>query len=150
MKKLLLEDDGRAYWGGQDLGVTLGEWRIFAKLARKPGGYFSYRDIYDSLRGTPGFFAGDGERGVNSNVRSAIKRMRRKLRALDPTLGRNDVIVNYLAYGYGLQRDVLDTAQCCPSCGQLVIVRETVVAAPTPAPAPIPQLVPDYKAEVVS
>jgi DNA-binding response OmpR family regulator len=148
MKKLTLDHSAcSAYWGGQDLGITTGEYRILTKLASKPGSYFSYRDIYDSLRGTPGFFAGDGERGVNSNVRSAIKRIRRKLVALDPTLTKHNVIINYLAFGYCLQRDAIDTANCCPSCGQIVIImRETVVVAPTPEP--IPQCMPDYKGEV--
>lgn len=126
-----------------------GEYRILSKLASKPGSYFSYRDIYDTLRDLPGFHAGDGERGVRSNVRSAIKRLRRKLTTLDPALEMDDVIVNYTAFGYGLKRDAVDALNCCPSCGQVVIVmRETVVVA-APPPPPQPDPVPDYQRETV-
>lgn len=140
MKKLTLDHGScTVYWGGQNLGVTLGEFRILAKLATRPGCAFSYRHIYDALREVPGFHAGDGERGISANCRSAVKRIRRKLCRLDPTLSLDDVIRNYMAFGYSLKPEVLDTADCCPSCGQLILLikRETVVVAPAPEPAPI-------------
>jgi DNA-binding response OmpR family regulator len=152
MKKLTLNtDECRAYWGGHDLKATTGEFRILAKLASKPGSYFSYRDIYDNLRGTLGFHAGEGENGINGNVRSAIKRIRRKFIGIDTTLSMDDVITNFVAFGYGLKRDVVDAPRCCPSCGQVVIVmRETVVVAqPAPLPVPQPEPVPDYQRETV-
>jgi len=150
MKKLTLDHGScSAYWGGQDLGITMGEYRIISKLASKPGCYFSYRDIYDSLRACPGFHAGNGEDGINCNVRSAIKRIRRKLRLLDPATDQYDVIINYLAFGYSLNRDVIDTSHRCPSCGQIVCTpRETVVLAPVLASVPVPHLVLDHQEEV--
>lgn len=149
MDKKLTLDVGScsAYWGGANLGVTVGEYRILDKLASKPGGYFSYRNIYDNLRNTTGFHAGDGERGVSANVRSAIKRLRRKLERVDPTLTMNSVIMNYTAFGYGMHRDAVDAPRCCPSCGQIVILLRETVGAPIPEAAPQP--VPDYRQEVL-
>jgi two-component system response regulator ChvI len=42
-----------------------------------------YRAIYDQVH-YAGFVAGDGERGFKLNVRTMIKRMRRKFQAIDP------------------------------------------------------------------
>jgi len=149
MKKLLIDTDAhRAFWGGQDLRLTKGEFRLLAKLAHKPGSYFSYRDLYDALRGKPGFHAGDGERGVSQNVRSIVKRIRRRFENIDPSLGRHNVIANYMAFGYGLIRDAV-AAPCCPTCGQIVIVTPETVIVAAPAPQPEPQPVPDYQWNVV-
>jgi two-component system response regulator ChvI len=65
-------------------------------LAETPKRDFSYRDIYDIVRGR-GFVAGWGEEGYRVNVRSFIKRIRQKFRALDDTF---DSIKNYSGYGY--------------------------------------------------
>jgi two-component system response regulator ChvI len=43
----------------------------------------TYRAIYDQVH-YAGFAAGDGERGFERNVRTMIKRMRRKFEAIDP------------------------------------------------------------------
>lgn len=88
--------NSRAFWNGVDLVFTIGEYRIVELLASRPGHYFTYRAIYDRLR-HEGFIAGDGERGHWANVRSAIKRIRGKLRALDAGF---DEIQNYAAVGY--------------------------------------------------
>ena len=56
----------------------------------------TYREIYDALH-YRGFVAGCGEDGYKMNVRAAIKRIRRKFEALDPTFGR---IQNYTSFGY--------------------------------------------------
>lgn len=141
MNKLTLDRSTcSVYWGGCNLQVTIGEFRIIDKLASKPGSYFSYRDIYDSLRGSLGFLAGDGVLGLRANVRSAIKRLRRKLEALDPTIGKFDVFKNYTAFGYCLKRDVIDVSRC-PLCGQVVCTsRETVAVEPAPEPILLPLL----------
>jgi two-component system, OmpR family, response regulator ChvI len=44
-----------------------------------------------------GFIAGHGNHGYRSNVRSAIKRTRKKFLKLDPTFAE---IENYQAFGY--------------------------------------------------
>jgi hypothetical protein len=45
----------------------------------------------------PSFIAGSGTDGFRANVRSAIKRIRNKFRACDPTF---DEIENYTGFGY--------------------------------------------------
>lgn len=93
--RLSLRDDiCRAYWDGVDLGLTLGEFNIVQRL--KPGEYVSYRAIYDVMH-HEGFIAGPGPKGFWANVRSAIKRVRNKFRAIDPSF---DAIQNYTGYGY--------------------------------------------------
>jgi len=57
---------------------------------------FSYREIYDLVRGE-GFVAGWGEEGYRVNVRSFIKRIRQKFRSIDDNF---DCIKNYSGYGY--------------------------------------------------
>jgi two-component system, OmpR family, response regulator ChvI len=93
--KLLLESY-RAYWNQVDVGLTLGEYNIVHLLASKPGNFVTYRAVYDRLR-HEGFIAGEGAEGYRANVRSAIKRIRNKFRACDPTFNR---IENYTAFGY--------------------------------------------------
>jgi two-component system response regulator ChvI len=93
--KLLLESC-RAYWNQVDVDLTLGEYNIVHLLASKPGNFVTYRAVYDRLR-HEGFIAGYGAEGYRANVRSAIKRIRNKFRALDPTF---DKIENYTGFGY--------------------------------------------------
>jgi two-component system response regulator ChvI len=95
-KLLLRPDVSRVYWNDVDLGLTLGEYNIVHLLASNVGRYVTYRAIYDRLH-HEGFIAGDGPDGYRANVRSAIKRIRNKFRALDPTF---DKIENYTAFGY--------------------------------------------------
>jgi len=80
--KLVLQDS-RGFWNGTDLDLTIGEYRIIELLRSRPGRYVSYRAIYDRLR-HKGFVAGLGPNGYRVNVRSAIRRIRNKFRALDP------------------------------------------------------------------
>ena len=87
---------GRAYWNDVDLGLTIGEYNIVYLLASKAGSFVTYRAVYDRLR-YEGFIAGTGEDGFRANVRSAIKRIRNKFRACDPTF---DKIENYTGFGY--------------------------------------------------
>ncbi|MBN9535691.1 MAG: response regulator transcription factor [Alphaproteobacteria bacterium] len=86
----------RAYWGGNELNLTVGEFKIVSVLAGNIGHHVTYREIYDALH-YHGFIAGGGENGYRTNVRSAIKRIRRKFQALDPAFDR---IQNFTAFGY--------------------------------------------------
>jgi two-component system, OmpR family, response regulator ChvI len=90
----------RAFWNGVDLGLTIGEYKIVELLASRPGHFFTYRAIYDRLR-HEGFVAGEGPRGHWANVRSAIKRVRNKLRTFDSAF---DQIENYVGFGYGWRK----------------------------------------------
>ena len=95
--RVVLQLNGsRAFWNGEDVDLTFGEYRIVDLLTSKPGHYFTYRAIYDRLR-HEGFVANGGPTGHSANVRSAIKRIRNKFRDLDPTF---DSINNYQAFGY--------------------------------------------------
>ena len=80
---LLQPRKGRAEWRGRDIGLTVVEQRIVALLVAQAGQPVSYRAIYDQVH-YAGFVAGDGERGFERNVRTMIKRMRRKFEAIDP------------------------------------------------------------------
>jgi two-component system response regulator ChvI len=95
-KLLLRPDISRAYWKGVDVGLTLGEYNIVHLLASNVGLYMTYRAIYDRLH-YEGFIAGSGADGYRTNVRSALKRIRNRFRALDPTF---DHIENYAGFGY--------------------------------------------------
>src|SRR5580704_2737447 len=92
----LLLESSRAYWNQVDVDLTLGEYNIVHLLASKPGNFVTYRAVYDRLR-HEGFISGYGAEGYRANVRSAIKRIRNKFRALDPTFDR---IENYTGFGY--------------------------------------------------
>ena len=93
--KLVLQNS-RGFWNGTDLDLTAGEYRIIELLASRPGQYFPYRAIYDRLR-HEGFVSGLGPNGYRVNVRSAVKRIRNKFRALDPKFQE---IECYRAFGY--------------------------------------------------
>jgi two-component system response regulator ChvI len=95
-KLLLRPDISRANWKGVDVSLTLGEYKIVHLLASNAGRYVTYRAIYDRLH-YEGFIAGSGADGYRSNVRSAIKRIRNRFRALDPTFGETE---NYQGFGY--------------------------------------------------
>ena len=86
----------RALWDGVDLRLTVGEYNVVELLALNAGNFISYRAIYDALR-SPGFVSGRGVEGYRANVRSALKRVRNKFRALDPDF---DAIESYMAFGY--------------------------------------------------
>jgi two-component system response regulator ChvI len=87
---------GRAFWDSNRVELTLTEFTILQTLAETPKRDFSYREIYDLVRGE-GFIAGWGEEGYRVNVRSFIKRIRQKFRAIDDEF---DCIKNYSGYGY--------------------------------------------------
>ena len=93
--KLVLQNS-RGFWNGTDLDLTIGEYRIIELLRSRPGRYVPYRAIYDRLR-HKGFVAGLGPNGYRVNVRSAVKRIRNKFRALDSKFRE---IECYRAFGY--------------------------------------------------
>jgi two-component system, OmpR family, response regulator ChvI len=95
-KLVLRSDVSRAYWNDADLGLALGEYKIVHLLASNVGRYVTYRAIYDRLH-HEGFIAGSGADGYRANVRSAIRRIRKKFRSIDPTF---DKIENYSSFGY--------------------------------------------------
>lgn len=80
---LLQPHKGRAEWRGHEVGLTVAEHRIVGLLVANAGQPVTYRAIYDQVH-YAGFAAGDGERGFELNVRTIIKRLRRKFCAIDP------------------------------------------------------------------
>jgi len=95
--KLLLKPRvSRAFWDDADVGLTLTEFKIVHLLASNVGNYVTYRAVYDCMHYV-GFIAGSGENGYRTNVRSCIKRIRNKFRAIDSSFAEID---NYQSFGY--------------------------------------------------
>ncbi|MCH8035488.1 MAG: response regulator transcription factor [Proteobacteria bacterium] len=92
----LRQDIHRAYWRGAPVELTLSEFAIVRYMAIQSGGDVTYRQIYDVVRGKD-FAAGYGAEGFRANVRSFIKRIRKKFRDVDPEF---DGIDNYPGFGY--------------------------------------------------
>ena len=86
----------RIEWRGADVGLTLTEYKVVSLLAASPGKPQTYRAIYDTMH-YAGFLAGFGSDGYLVNVRSALKRIRKKFLALDPAFAE---IENFAAVGY--------------------------------------------------
>jgi len=93
----------RGYWDDHDLNLTVTEFRIVLALGSSAGEYVSYRAIYDCVH-SAGFIAGSGEDGYRTNVRSSMKRIRNKFRAVDGTFNE---IENFPAFGYRWQASAL-------------------------------------------
>src|SRR5579883_1390377 len=89
-------DINRAAWNNQTLDLTLTEFKIVALLALRAGEDVGYREIYDLVHGKD-FVAGYGAEGYRANVRTFIKRIRKKFRDVD---GEFDQIHNYAGFGY--------------------------------------------------
>ena len=89
-------DVNRALWAGQTVDLTLTEFRIVTLLVDKAGQDVGYREIYDLVHGKD-FIAGHGAEGYRANVRTFIKRIRKKFRDGDPNF---DLIENYPGFGY--------------------------------------------------
>ncbi len=79
-----------------DVDLTLTEYNIVHRLAEQIGDYVSYRAIYDCVHHA-GFIAGNGDDGYRTNVRSSMKRIRNKFRAIDADFVE---IENFPAFGY--------------------------------------------------
>jgi two-component system response regulator ChvI len=97
----LNRETSRAYWKGEEVPLTLNEFRIVDLLAGRPGRDVRYRELYDQVHGA-GFIAGSGEEGYRGNVRTLIKRIRQKFRSLDNTF---EAIENYPGFGYRWRDD---------------------------------------------
>jgi two-component system response regulator ChvI len=89
-------DTSRAYWKANELELTLTEFNILVLLATRAGQDVPYRDIYDLVHGKD-FIAGYGAEGYRANVRTFIKRIRKKFRDADSNF---DSIGNYAGFGY--------------------------------------------------
>jgi two-component system, OmpR family, response regulator ChvI len=89
-------DTNRALWAGSTVDLTLTEFKILVLLAEKAGQDVGYREIYDLVHGKD-FIAGHGAEGYRANVRTFIKRIRKKFRDSDPDFGH---IQNYAGFGY--------------------------------------------------
>jgi DNA-binding response OmpR family regulator len=86
----------RVEWKGIDAGLTVAEFKVVKLLIDHIGEFVSYRSIYDVVHYV-GFTAGTGEDGWKMNVRSLIKRLRKKFLQLDPGF---EMIENYCGHGY--------------------------------------------------
>ena len=89
-------DINRAYWRGSVIDLTLTEFLIVSLLARKPGEDIPYRELYNIVHGKA-FLAGRGTDGYRANVRTFIKRIRKKFKVVDPGF---DHVRNYAGFGY--------------------------------------------------
>jgi len=86
----------RAFWDDHAIDLTVSEFKIVHLLASNADGHVTYRAVYDCMH-YAGFIGGAGENGYRTNVRSSIKRIRRKFQAVDPDFAE---IENYQAFGY--------------------------------------------------
>ncbi len=86
----------RALWRKDLVPLTVTEFKIVRLLVCRAGEEVSYREIYDVVHGA-GFLAGDGQHGYRSNVRSLIRKIRNRFRAIDPDFLE---IENYPGFGY--------------------------------------------------
>lgn len=86
----------RVQWRGTPVALTVTEIKIVHLLAMSAGEPVSYRDIYDLVHGV-NFVAGNGGDGYRTNVRSTIKRIRKKFAGVDATFSS---IENFPSYGY--------------------------------------------------
>jgi two-component system response regulator ChvI len=93
---MLRFDTNRALWAGRAVDLTLTEFRILTLLAEQAGRDVGYREIYDLVHGKD-FVAGHGPEGYRANVRTFIKRIRKKFRDVDSGF---DQIENYASFGY--------------------------------------------------
>lgn len=100
-KLVLDQSQRRAWWDGADVPLSVGEFEIVLLLATNAGRYVGYRAIYDCLH-YEGFLAGSGDNGFCVNVRSAIRRIRKKFKAADSDFTE---IENSRAFGYCWARD---------------------------------------------
>jgi two-component system, OmpR family, response regulator ChvI len=89
-------DCHRATWANRKVDLTLTEFKIVTVLVENAGRDVGYREIYDLVHGKD-FAAGHGAEGYRTNVRTFVKRIRKKFRDADPTF---EHIENYPGFGY--------------------------------------------------
>jgi len=93
---MLSFDTNRASWAGRTVDLTVTEFKILTLLAEKADEDVGYREIYDLVHDKD-FMAGHGPEGYRANVRTFIKRIRKKFRDVDRGFDRID---NYASFGY--------------------------------------------------
>ena len=86
----------RADWKGRRVGLSRSEFSIVSYLVQRNGRDVGYRELYDLVRGG-GFAAGAGPEGYRANVRTFIRRIRRKFRDIDDGF---EQIENFPGFGY--------------------------------------------------
>ena len=89
-------ESNRAFWRQGQVELTLTEFEIVRFLVSRAGQDIRYREIYDLVHGKD-FVAGYGSEGFRANVRTFIKRIRKKFRDVDPEF---EHIHNYAGFGY--------------------------------------------------
>ncbi|HLI12293.1 MAG TPA: response regulator transcription factor [Alphaproteobacteria bacterium] len=92
----LRRETSRAFWKGQEVPLSITEFKMVDLLATRAGQDVRYRELYDLVHGE-GFMAGYGAEGYRSNVRAFVKRIRQKFRDVDTEF---DEIENYSGFGY--------------------------------------------------
>jgi two-component system, OmpR family, response regulator ChvI len=97
----LVPGQRQAIWNGEDVALTRTEMAVIELLVTNAGSHVGYREIYDVIK-IDGFMAGNGEDGYRTNVRAAIKRIRRKFNDADPSF---DALENYPGVGYRWRDD---------------------------------------------
>ena len=88
-------------WQGRRVPLSLSEFAIVFHLAARSGTDLRYRELYDLVRGED-FVAGAGSDGYRVNVRTFIRRIRRKFREVDEEF---DQIENFPGFGYRWRDD---------------------------------------------
>jgi two-component system response regulator ChvI len=86
----------RAQWEGQEVSLTLTEFNIVKFMAANAGKDVHFKDIHHLVH-REGFAVGYGPEGYRGNVRTFIKRIRKKFREIDEQF---DAIENYPGFGY--------------------------------------------------
>ena len=92
----LRSESHRALWMGREVPLTLSEFNIVKLVALGGGADVSFQDIHHLVHGE-GFAVGYGPEGYRTNVRTYIKRIRKKFREIDEQF---DAIKNYPGFGY--------------------------------------------------
>ena len=72
----------RALWRQADIRLTITEYKVVVLMVARKGQPQTYRALYDAAH-YAGFVAGSGDQGHHTNVRSIVKRIRRKFLAID-------------------------------------------------------------------
>jgi len=81
----------RVSWQGSEIQLTRGEFNMLELLVVNAGHYVPYDSLHEVHHGAR------VASGVNAGVRSGVKRIRNKFRAVDPAFAAID---SYLGFGY--------------------------------------------------
>lgn len=86
----------RALWNGKEVRLTLTEFSIVHLIASRAGADVHFKEIHNLVHGE-GFAVGYGPEGYRGNVRTFIKRIRKKFHDVDESF---EAIENYAGFGY--------------------------------------------------